>query len=64
MLTLLCWIPQPKTRSADLFLAPGPRIAEIVLIRISLRNYLLITLKKKKQMKKIACLYLSVTNFK
>lgn len=64
MLTLLCWIPQPKTRSADLFLVPGPRIAEIVLIRISLQNYLLITLKKKKQMKKIACLYLSVTNFK
>lgn len=47
MLTLLCWIPQPKTRSGDLFLVPGPRIAEIVLIRISLRNYLLITLKKK-----------------
>lgn len=48
MLTLLCWIPQPKTRSADLFLVPGPRIAEIVLIRISLRNYLL-TLKKKNK---------------
>lgn len=57
MLTLLCWIPQPKTRSGDLFIVPGPHIAEIVLIRISLRNYLLITLKKKTNEKNYLSLF-------